>query len=561
MVPNVGATVDSSQTIQPRRAPASSSGGSAATGTGRYQAALGDEAALLNAAYQAELSKRGGFSPATPEREQRTHVQRNQAEGYDPELLREEEAIEMRPSDLAREVLAPGKAPAATYDPKAILQVFQPNEEFYGKKLTEKQKIAWATDLAKNLSERNIDPSTAVSIDNPSVRIVPMDDESRRFALDAIEAPSKRDRSAFEKAETARLGEARAVTDNAERELGGPGGIVGNLRHEKTVDQGILEDEAKAHEDLARVYADEAKARAEEMAARRDEDDPNGWSGIKSAIAIGLGGFGASLTGGKNYALEKALALDSRKAEKYAKTEVDRLGLQNARLKQIENELGAKKALGLSEKQRLAADRMLAEVRLKQIQTEKELSAAVRGTKATASAVIPARAASSGGGPSLDRLIAIAGKRRALEKEGVEVAGKAAEVDAKTGENLGRRVVADNITYDLTHTKPEEAKDYRLKLGFMDSMDSLLKQIKKESENYGTRAWNPNVLNDLITRYAYLDSNALGQGVVKEPEMEQKLRVYGSIGRAGQVIENARRNINEQRQAMLRQTGAVPVRK
>ena len=87
------------------------------------------------------------------------------------------------------------------------------------------------------------------------------------------------------------------------------------------------------------------------------------------------------------------LAADDRRAAKYAKSDTDRLALRAARLGQIEQELDARGALGMSEKTRLQADRIRAEAHLKRIETEKELSAAMRGTTATASAVIPAQSA------------------------------------------------------------------------------------------------------------------------------------------------------------------------
>jgi hypothetical protein len=200
---------------------------------------------------------------------------------------------------------------------------------------------------------------------------------------------------------------------------------------------------------------------------------------------------------------------------------------------------------------------MLAEVKLRQNAADKELSALARGSRSTASAVIPARAASSGGGPSLDRLIAIAKQRRELEKEGVEVTGKAAEQGAKS---TGERGVLNGVTYHLGNvTSSAEGAKARSQLGSLDKMEQTLRLLEEQAKAYGTRAWNPGRFENLVQEFTYDASNAKDQGVVRDPEMQAKLRALGSWTGGQDVINDMRRIVGISRRALTTQLGAVPV--
>jgi hypothetical protein len=522
---------------------------------------VGEEAALLDAKYRAELAKgRGGFIPGAPEHEQRQHVQRQRALGYDPAIhARETDMLTGNVPAVARQALETAEPPPLAYDARTVLGLFQPPPEAK----TEAQQMAWAQGVAADMSAKKISAGTAAATMQTREGL---DDESRAFMIDALDKPNIEREKAWNQQEGQRLQTVRQATDEYVRENGGEGGVAGKLAREKVFDAGIAEDEAAGHAKMAEIAAESARTRAADLMARRQQEDPGGWQSTLTTIGMVLGGFGAGLTGGENQALKIIQAKAQKDAEKWAKSDVERLGIEASRYRAVEEDIKAKQALGLGAKARIASDKMLAEVKLKQIEAEKALSAAMLGTESTSSAVIPERKAGWGGGTNIDKAIAIKGQQRALEKEAVGVEGTAMEQGAKATEaaakGRGERGVVAGQEYALPNvTSPAEGKEARAALASMSKMEKTLALIEKEAKNYGTRAWNPARFENLAAEFAYDASNAKGQGVVKADEMALKAKALGSWTGGQDVINDFRQLVQIGRMATLEQLGAIPVAK
>jgi hypothetical protein len=567
-VPNVaaGEKVDASQVVQAPERTVAAGGRPGAVDTGRYNASAGNEAALLNEKYLAELNRGPTSWGASPEREQRQHVTLQQQVGADPSIIAEQKAIETGPGDLVRDELAAKPPPPARYEPKQILQLFQPSPESVaaferanGRKLTEKDRIGWATALAADLSAKGLSPSSAAATRNPSVSVVPLDDESRQRVIDSLEKPNIEARAKWDREEAARLESLRGAVKATAAQNGTPeGGLVDLEKRGKIIDRGIAEEEAATHLQLAKIHEDSAKQQEADYRAKLEEKTPGAIGGFLSGIAQIMGATASGINGRPNAALAVLLDQDARRIAKFSESTAQRLGLEGARLKQVEEELLAKKSLGLGAQQQLSADKMLAEVRLRRAKNDEERSALARGAKSTASAVIPARAAGSGGGTSLDKLIAIAKQRRELEKEGVEVGSKAAESGAKS---ISERGVLNGVTYHLGNvTSPSEGAKARSQLGSLDKMEQTLKLLEEQAKAYGTRTWNPGRFENLVQEFTYDASNAKDQGVVRDPEMQAKLKSLGSWTGGQDVINDMRKITNISRRALTTQLGAVPVK-
>jgi hypothetical protein len=354
-------------------------------------------------ALEQKLNKNTPFFriPAAPEREQRATVKRENARGYDPELLREGEAIESNPGALTD--ATPRKAPGGTYEPKDFAKVFK--------------------DPAKALEAAKGGTSLATLIATEPLRAGADPKRAAAWAA-ANDAGNDKARRAFEAKAGSDLEDAQNHSKLLEERYG-PQGQAGFQKANMRVEAQGHEETAAAEHQMAQIAADAAAA-GERLRAKADAAQPGFWGGLLDSVRLHLGAFGAGLNGGPNRVLETMKFQNERQAQSLSDDVAIQKSIEVNRYEQIRHSLAEKLAMGGSDVLMNNIRALDGKVRLAQIDAEKQLSAAVRGTESTQSYVIPARAAGVGGGPlTLDQQIAVRGKMLDLEHRGVELGVKA----------------------------------------------------------------------------------------------------------------------------------------
>lgn len=559
---------------------AAAGGGNAPSPTADYDRAAAMEDELRRQALEAEAKKRPGYSPPVPQHEQPVSVQRQRALGPDAKLVAEEEAIQSAPGSMVD--TTPAAPPPRSYDPKEILRVLQPPADAN----TPKKREAWAAEIAKDLAAKDMSLSTAASVMErrrpvyPAglVRDMDRDDPKERANLaaeledfnaahvadiDAVAADADRRnakaRGAFDAREGTRIAAARGAAEGLEEKYGGPQGQTGLAKEELRLAARGHEDTAAAEREMAAIARKSAEDQGDMLRKKMDAEKPSVGKSILQGLALIVGGAGTGWVEGPSKAMDFVRSKTEEQAKSMGETFALQKGIELSRYRAIEHDLNAKLAMGLSEKQQIAVRALVGKVRLEQIRVEKELSAATRGQEAVASKVIPARAGGYGGGPSLDKMIALQKQRRELAKEGVELGAKAGERPKKA--EKAELLPLDGSVYEQTYaTSPGEGHQNREESKALRRMELSFAALEDQAKAYGTRAWNPARFENLVQEFAYDASNAKKQGVVKEPEMKAKLAALGSWTGGMDVIGDWKTIIRNSRQALLENAGAKLVK-
>ncbi len=588
---------------------------------GPQGAGLGDRASLVAqgiwAERQAELDRlaKGGGTyriPATPEREQATDVHRERALGYDPAILERQIAIESNPNALTEEAARPNQAPAVAYDPAVLAAMIAPPPEAK----TPKERAAYYAGLAakasaEGMSLRTLLASPDVKLAAPRGDLRPLDDAEAQVYSDAhkaafaaitepftstgvdlrdpanakLQAAADRDaklaaadalnrsrimenagaidrtnattRAQFDEGEAQRLRQVDAQRATNEEKYG-PAGQLGFEQEKLRLEAQGHEATADAEREMAKVAGD-AVAAGEKLRARADAEKPGIMQSILGVIGAGLGAFGQGMVGGPNQYIQAA----QHRIESQAKSLTDDVavqkGIEISRYEQIKHNLQAKLATGMSEQSTNAAKQMLGQIELKQLGLMKELSAGQRGTEKTASKVIPARAASvgGGGGSRLKTLLAMRGDEEANAKLAKEQGGEAPKKSEKP--EVG---VLNGTTYELRNvTSSTEGHEARKLLRTWDGIDASVKQLEEAASSYGQRGYNPARLEFLANQVGAKLSIASGQGVVTNPEAERNVKAFSSWVDPKAVVRDVRKMLQDDRNAMLSQLGATTRKK
>lgn len=463
----------------------------------------------------AQLGRGGGYTPGTPEREQRVSVNRDRRLGPDPEIIRETEEIETgaAPFKLPDEL----RQPLPTITTGEVKDLFAPPTGKNGKPLAGKELDAWAASVAADATKNGLSPGTLATM-LPARAGTPPKNVSGEV-LDAWEKEQRAGHAARVAAADERSVKTRERYDaivgsivEGEQRKGdewvrkyGTYGIAGGEMRNQAIDAGLAQDAADA--EVQRAGYDDAYARQREAILLRQRDklaqietqskdldarlakgiDPDRFWKSKNtseqvglAIAMALGAIGAGLTHGPNVAqqtIDASIArdLEAQKEDlasgRQAKGDLqlaykqvmDLTGsemaataaMEHAAFQGVEHDLNRKLALAKSEKAQIQGQALLAKIRKEQLQRQAVISDATRGTEATASKVIPA---TRGGysGPNLSAMIAEAKAIRELAGSGVKLRGEVAADTAKaakdaTGGHLPENAVLGNTTYRLTN--------------------------------------------------------------------------------------------------------------
>lgn len=563
----------------------------------------------------ARLAKGGGTYriPARDEYEQKTDVHRERALGYDPAILERQMALETGPERLTEEAARPQQAPPVAYDPKILGAMIAPPPEAK----TPAQREAYFAEVASKAaasgqSLQSLLASGEVKLAAPRGDLMPRGDAEAKVYSDAhkaafaaaiepwraasstpldlqdrknsaIVADADRDakaaaadalnrarimenagaidktnattRRTFDEQEAQRLRQRETNVQNYGKE-----GQVGFEKEKLRIEAQGHEATADAEREMAKVAGD-AVAAGEKLRAKADEQKPGVMQSILGIIGAGLGAFGQGMVGGPNQYIQNA----QHRIESQAKSLTDDVAVQKgveiSRYEQIKHNLQAKLAMGMSENAQNAAKQMLGKVEIAQLAAMKELSAMTRGSEKVASKVIPARAASVGGGAGpqdrLKILLAMRGDEEANAKLAKEQGGE----PVKKGEKQEVGVLG-GTTYHLDNvTSTAEGHEVRKKLAAMDGIMDGLKVVEEAAASYGQRGYNPSRLENAVGRLGAKISIGDGMGVMTNPEADRNVKSFSSWTDPKSVIADTRRILQADRNALLKQLGAVPVKR
>ncbi len=463
--------------------------------TGGYGYAAGAEREMRNAMIAAELSRRPGYSPPTPEREQRTGYGLSASRGPDPALVAEQDALR-----LGRELSVPDRPPPAVVNADDVLALFAApkGEDPKAWATREAQRIrdeggSVAGEVAKGLDGTGSLALRALAPDKvPAALRNRSGEEIDAWERDNIAGKEKRRdqyinaldaaQNAERKLHADALGGDRAAQEEYVRRYG-EGGLVGSERRKMEISQTLAEEKAKAEELYGKTEAEyaernkaieaESKRRLGAITAQIDALNERASRGIDTgrfwksrttgqeiglAFAVFAGAIGAGLTGQKNAALEqidKAIERDIEEQRRQIhEGTTQKLTVLQQVYKNVLGETGDERAASLAMrnsaleegKRRLAAfaeragkaevresaAAALAAMKDKQLAAQLEMSERVRGSTNTNFRVIPASAGGWGGGPDYKRVMSMLKENRELAKEGVGVDVQVTEAGAKS---------------------------------------------------------------------------------------------------------------------------------
>lgn len=471
--------------------------------------------------------------------------------------------------------------------------------------------LSWRPKNWDKLTGEEQDALEAARVTQPKPPRTPAEIARDRQRLAIVEGIDARHKQALDL--TGAANEAARARYDRDVELYGPSGIAGAVTAQAQAEQRAIDAAVGTHE--AKGQADRAfleeKARLlgeQDEAAKRVLDginqtaadlrsakiDPGSFWGSRSTpqkialvIASGMGAFAQAMGQGPNTAqqiLDKAVDDDVRaqlaNIDKKSKDLTDGQRLYKQILEQTGDKIAAQDALRLAAHS--AVDSQLAEAQqtakseqalsriqelrgryeLQRLEQEAALSERMRGTEGVNFRVDPARAASYGGGPNLDKIAALqqamvsASHGQAM----VDMAlGEAAAKSAKAGPS--ERAVLGGQTYDLTNvTSAAEGAKIRGQMGALEGMDFWLGKVEKAQKEYASRAITKDKLENAVQRYANALSKAEEQGIVKKDELELMTKSMTGILQGADVTGDLRQSHALTRNTLLTQAGAVPRR-
>ena len=578
---------------------------------------------LYDARIAQEMSKRGGYIAPRPETRQDVSGQRQRSMGPDPEITRRQQEIQSGPQRLDRvpapalrysplDVLSVGEPPPEAKTDKAKIQWADATaKRLASQGISMSQALATGELGGEDTSWRpkNWDKLSGEEQDALAQSPAALRAQSQRMQL--IEAIDARHKQAIDRTSEANVA-ARARYDR-DVELYGPSGIAGAVTaqaqaEQRAIDAGVGVAEKKSLADVAfleekaRLLGEQDQAAKDLLAGinqtasdlRSAKIDPNAFWASRStpqkialSIAAGMGTFAQIMGGGQNTAqqiLDKAVDDDVRaqiaNIDKKKGDLTDGQRLYKQILDQTGDKIAAADALRLAAHS--AVDSQLAEAqqtakseqalsriqelrgRYEQQRLEQEaaLSERMRGTEGVNFRVNPATAGGYGGGPNLDKIIALQQAKVAAShgQAAVDMAlGEAAAKAAKA--TPSERAVLGGITYDLTNvTSPSEGQKTRGQMAAFESMDHWLGVVDKARQDYAKRLISKDQLMNAVQRYASAQSKAEEQGVVREGEMRMTADAMTSLTQGAEIISDLRRSHNAMRDSLLTQAGAVPRR-
>jgi hypothetical protein len=545
---------------------------------------------------------------ATPEREQRTNVQRERSLGPDPAIIGELEAIEGGAVPFKAEAPSP-----LVHDPRAILALFQPPPEAK----TEKQKLEWASGVAQQAGQDGLSMAT-LSTMLPSRQIVApknyngeqVDEYEKQKAtkrqelIEAIDAARAGELAQHENVQTMRKAQA-----DAWQEKYGTYGLLGGDTRKAELDANVQEASAEAEAERAEKRLGFAEEKRDAYLAQQDQlqkirdrigasvedirasriDDKKFWkeksTGAKlaAAIAVGMGAYGAAINKGPNHALqiiESAVQadIDAQKANINAKqadlsnlqilykSVLDETGsklaataaMETAAYAKIDDELRKKAAIAGTEKARIVAQQMSGVLRKAQLQRDAAISEAMRGKEATASRVIPATAGGIGGGPkSLTQRIKEAEQDRKAETEFAKDSATVQKETKEAAKGGPERAVWGGTTYEFPNAStPTEGADLRKKLGAAKVQQDVIQRLQELGP---TASLDPTVSAQqklLVTELTQNDQAAKGEGITHENDVELMRQAVSSFMSGRQNLDTLDALLKKRVNSQMEQGGA-----
>lgn len=571
----------------------------------------------------AEYAKRPGYTPARPETRQDTSGQRQRSMGPDPEITQRQREIQSGPQRLERiappeirysplDVLSVAEPPPEAKTDKQKIAWAKSRAEALSKQgISMAQALATGELGGENTSWRpaNWDKLSgeeqdalakspaALRAQQQRLAIVEGIDARHKQALDATGAANEAARARYDR-DVQRFGPegiAGAVTAQAQAEQRAIDAAVGTHEAKGEADRAFLEKKAKLLEEQAAAsqgVIDQIRRTADDLKSAKI--DPNAFWASRStgqklalAIASGMGAFAQAMGAGPNTAqqiIDKAVDDDVRAQLANIDKKSKDLTAGQQLYKQILDQTGDK--IAAADALRLAAysavDSKLAEaqqtakseialskiqelrgrVELQRLDQDAALTERMRGTEGVNFRVDPARAASYGGGPNLDKIAALqqamvsASHGQAM----IDMAlGEAAAKAAKAGPS--ERAVLGGQTYDLTNvTSSAEGAKMREKLAAVAKMESDLRNVKEARSKFLRNLISKAQLENAVQRYSSGQSALEGQGVVREGEMKLTLDAMTDRIAGDDVIKDLEKGTKVITNELLTQAGAVPRR-